>query len=315
MNTTGEAPHNLAPRDLAPRNLARRLAPVTLVLVFAGAMLGITWQSQGMLAMQRVLIDLMMPVGLAWLASFWVAITQAMRGNRRHALLAGLVFVAITTLFSPLVNRELMRLTEAPPLALSPLDQDAPVYRAVIVLGGGASLGSDGEPQFTTDGHRVAMAAQMWHAGKTQTIICTGDDDFVPGAVPENPKDLDERDRWNPARIGVELLASLGVPQEKLFRVGGINTYFEMQNLSAFLTTPPNGFPSEGKIGLITSAFHIPRALRLAEAHGLKFDPIPVCFRTGPREPLAVSDFIPHVNAGAQFYTLAREHLARLVGR
>jgi uncharacterized SAM-binding protein YcdF (DUF218 family) len=310
MNTTGETQ-----RKPTPRNLAQRLAPVILVLVFAGAMLGITWQSQGMLATQRMVIDLIMPVGLAWLGSFWVAIAQAMRGNRRHALVAGFLFLAITTLFSPLVNRELMRLTEVPVPSTSPLADAAPVYRAVIVLGGGAALGANGEPQFTTDGHRVAMAAQMWHAGKTNAIICTGEDNFVPGESPVSPEELDQRDRWNPARIGVDLLASLGVPQEKLFRVGGVNTYFEMEKLSAFLRAPPEGFPSEGKIGLITSAFHIPRAMLLAESQGLEFNPIPVCFRTGPSEPLSVSDFIPHVNAGAQFFTLAREHLARLVGR
>jgi uncharacterized SAM-binding protein YcdF (DUF218 family) len=159
------------------------------------------------------------------------------------------------------------------------------------------------------------MAAQMWHAGKTEAIICTGEDDFVPEATSGTSNSIDKRDLHNPARLGVDVLMSLGVPRDRLFRIGGVNTSAEMKNLVQFLKAPPASFPNAGSLGLITSAFHIRRAMRLASQESLDLSPIPVSFRTGVPEPLRLADFVPTVSAGSQFFVVIREHLARLVGR
>jgi len=159
------------------------------------------------------------------------------------------------------------------------------------------------------------MAAQLWHAGKVSAIICTGDDNYVPAPLPNRQMDLIERDRWNPARQGIELLVSLGVPVNRLYRVGGTHTAAEMENLVKFFASPPETFPTDGKVGLITSAFHMPRAMRLASGESLEFIPIPVSYRTAPHEPVSVVDFVPSANAGQLFYMGIREMLARLVGR
>ncbi len=292
-----------------------RWLALVLSLLLVGTVVGTTWCVEGTLAAQRIILSLVMPVGLAWSFSFFCAWRFWRAGNRRSGLLSAGLFLAISVLFSPLVNRALVAWIEFPPLAVSPLDAKAPVYRAIVVLGGGASLGVDGQPQLNTDGHRIAMAAQMWHAGKVQAILCTGEDDYVPGEAIGSQTGDDQRDRWNPARQGIDLLESLGVPRDRLFRVRGTNTATEMQELKQFFEHPPESFPTTGDLGLITSAFHLPRALRLAKRTKLSFVPIPVSYRTGPAEPFAVGQLVPDAGSGGQFCLVAKECLARLVGR
>jgi uncharacterized SAM-binding protein YcdF (DUF218 family) len=290
----------------------RSWLPAIVTGALGGAFIAGAWQTEGTLAAQRIMVNLIMPVGFAWLCSLYAMLACWKNKHYRSAAIALAAFVFIGVLFSPMTSRAMMRYVEAPVPSLSPLAEDAPKYRAAIVLGGGASLGRDGLAQFNTDGHRVAMAAQLWHAGKIEAIICTGEDNYVPDQAGNKAIDPD---RWNPARLGIELLVSLGVPQDRLYRVGGINTLAEMKNLSVFLKSPPDGFPAEGDLGLITSAFHMRRSMRLAKAEGLAFVPIPVSYRTAPQEPIAIGDIIPAANAGQEFYLAAREMLARVVGR
>ncbi len=289
-------------------------APVALTVV-VGTILGTSWQTEGVLAAQRIMVDLVMPVGLAWMSALFVAVRSWKLSQHRLSMFAGILFLMISALFSPILSRRLFRSLEASAPAISPFDKGEDIYRAVVVLGGGASLGSDGQPQLGADGQRVAMAAQMWHANRVNAIICTGEDNFIPELDSAKPNPITDPDLWNPARQGVDILVSLGVPKDRLYRIKGINTAAEMKELSSFLKNPPEAFPPAGPIGLITSAFHIPRALRLAKREGLDLTPIPVSFRTGPEQSISTSDLIPTVNAGAQLSTYARERLARLVGR
>ncbi|MGV3486199.1 MAG: YdcF family protein [Planctomycetaceae bacterium] len=284
-------------------------------LSLAGVIVVASGLAEGMLAAQRVMVHLVMPIGLAWLVSLFAAGRFFAAGNRRGGAVALCVFAAISVLFSPIANRRWIRQIEALPPQVSPLDPTSPRLAAVVVLGGGASLGRDGRPQLNSDGHRIVMAAQLWHADKVSAILCTGEDNFIAGAGDQSlAADGQKADLWNPARQAVDILVSLGVPQERLYRIGGTHTRAEMQQLHRFLDHPPESFP-DGPVGLITSAFHMPRAIRLAQGEGLKLVPIPVAYRTGPAEPISPSDLVPIVEAGSQFYMVVREWLARLVGR
>ncbi len=55
-------------------------------------------------------------------------------------------------------------------------------YRTVVVLGGCAAYTHSGYPEVNSEGQRLIAAAQLWHAGKTKTIVCTGEDNFIPDA-------------------------------------------------------------------------------------------------------------------------------------
>lgn len=289
-------------------------APVATLLL-AGSVVSTAWMIEGALASQRTLVNLFMPVGLAWLGSLFAACRFLSAGDQRRGAIATVVFLAIGVLFSPIANREWMRRTEAAVPAVSAIDPMAPELRAVVVLGGGASLGRDGRPQLNADGHRIVMAAQLWHAGKVSAIICTGEDNYIPGQAAADLVTQDQHDLWNPARLAVDLLRSLDVPPDRLHRIPGVNTAGEMRELSQFLHRPPATFPTSGPVGLITSAFHLPRAMRLAKREGMSLVPIPVAYRTAPAEPITVSDLVPNVDAGTQFLLITRERLAGWVGR
>ena len=71
-----------------------------------------------------------------------------------------------------------------------------------------------------------------------------------------------------------------GIPAERITQLGGMNTSQEMIELRQFLGEHP-----PARVGLLTSAFHMPRAERLARKNGLQLTPIPAGF-LGLKEPL-----------------------------
>ena len=146
-----------------------------------------------------------------------------------------------------------------------PIDHVAELpLRAAVVLGGGVHMTPANQPEVGCDGQRVFTAAQLWHAGQTRAIICTGERVHVGDDQSE---------------IARQLLESVGVPTRAIFEIGGENTTLEMRNLKQLLDAPPAGIDSTGDIAVFTSAFHMPRAIRLAEVNELNMIPIPCCYR------------------------------------
>ena len=77
---------------------------------------------------------------------------------------------------------------------------------------------------------------------------------------------------------------------------------------------------SELRIGLLTSAWHLPRAMRLANHNGLKPLPLPADFRTGANVEgfttgQIVESMIPNGFALEATCLFAKEYLGMLVGR
>ncbi len=72
-----------------------------------------------------------------------------------------------------------------------------------------------------------------------------------------------------------QVLRELGVPAESIRKIGGRNTFEEMRHLRDLLGP-------EERVGLITSGWHMPRAMRLARAAGLHVEPLPAGFAAGP---------------------------------
>ena len=86
-----------------------------------------------------------------------------------------------------------------------------------------------------------------------------------------------------------------------------------MRHLAALLTDPPPQLAGPA-IGLITSGYHLPRAMRLAKTHGLDFDPLPADTR-GPAGRRGLGSVVPTVSAGDSIAQIAKEWLAWLIGR
>lgn len=175
-------------------------------------------------------------------------------------------------------------------------------FDAVILLGGGISADAYDRPQLARDGDRVRPPLQLWHAGRVARIFVTG-----TSPLPDEP---------GPADLAEELLISFGVPASAITQVPGRNTSEEMKSLREVLAGLPvtveGGAP---RVGLVTSAYHMPRALRLARGEGLELVPLPVAYHGGGA-PIGWSrGLVPTADAMADITACWKEWLAATVGR
>lgn len=288
------------------------------VAAFAGVLVLGTAATEGVSMAQRVVTDMAMPIGLIWLLAFGAAVQQFRIGNRQAGYSLATAFVAIWILFSSFLSDALIGAVEYPLTSISPIADAAPDYQAVIVLGGGARRNYAGHSELGSAGERIAMAAKLWHARKTERIICTGTE--MPHAPPifdsgnGSGRSTDFGDD-DPAEVGRDILLALGVPPDRIFRCGGQNTISEMQHLAAQLPTFDLDADDPRPSGLVTSAFHLPRAMRLAKAQQLDLVPIPAGSYAGGRNNRGIGILVPTVVAGENVARALKEMLARIIGR
>lgn len=185
---------------------------------------------------------------------------------------------------------------------------------AVFVLGGGTMTTANGQPELNAAGDRVIKAAQMYLAGEVERIVCTGRQ-----TLRADRKDL------HPADEARRILVSLGVPATQIDAIEGTNTSTEMAAIADYIRdhetkTETNddeddaAKPSRGIYGLITSAWHMSRAMRLADRHDLDLVPIPTDFRT--QAPVPSSDWIvPSGESLALSKAVIKEWLAAFLNR
>ncbi len=265
--------------------------------LLVGSLLYAVHRTEGPFALERALTAFAMPLGVVSVLALAGAVYCSSQGTRFPSLVFLVIFLTIATSSNAKVASMAMQSLEWPRARLSP---DMRPFRCIVVLGGGVSVAHDGVAELGQDGQRIVRAAQLWHAGQTESIICTG---------------TSIRDDPDPSTTGRELLESLGVPADVIFEVAGENTAREMKNLADFFRSPDDGFPAAGRVGLITSAFHMKRAMTLAKGRELEFMPISVSFRSDPKlEPLP-SRMIPGAKPCETFSLAFKEQLARLVGR
>ncbi len=267
-------------------------------LVFSIFLVLFSYLIEGLQLATRSATELVMPVGLIWVAMFTGMVFFALQRNRPATLsfVLGFLFVSITG--NPYLSSKFIQSVEWP--EVEPQATPENPYRTVVVLGGAATTTSLQTPELQRDGERLFSAAQLWHAGLVSSVICTGSaSDGV-----DHPRDL-----------GSVLLESVGVPSEVIYRIPGENTSQEMAGVKAFFADPPADFPKAGDDVLITSAFHLPRAMRLAKKHNLVFDPLPCGYRSGFFSRFSPRAMIPKAEATANFGTALKERLGGLVGR
>ncbi|KAA1260885.1 hypothetical protein LF1_34270 [Rubripirellula obstinata] len=281
------------------------LHAVTICIGLAGFIILGTYVIEGRTNATRAATALCMPLGLLWMLLLGSLIAFCRRKRKSVFVAFTIAFVLLTVGANSIASQIFLRQIEWP--EEQPTATTATPFRSVIVLGGGIGVTAAGTPEAGQDGERVISAAQLWHQGLTKSIICTGED---PGG------------EFHPKDLGEQMLASLGVPAEAIFRVGGENTAQEMQKLRLFFKQPQEGFPERselGKVALITSAFHLKRAVRLAEAEGLdqqiELEPLATCFRTSTFGTISPRRLIPDADAAADFGRALKETLAKFAGR
>jgi len=295
---------------------------LAVVIGFAALLVGITAIDEGISTAQRVMTDLAMPIGWLWLAALGAAVYQYHGGHRLASVGLASVFLVIGITFCSPVADRLMLAIETPLPSVSPLAEQSPHYHTVVVLGGGVRRNYAGQSEFVGAGERIALAAKLWHAGKTDWIICTGSEKAHATAY----FDIDVASRTtsalgsnDPAEVGRELLVALGVPDDRILRAAGQNTTAEMFHLAALFQAWPELAAGSNAtvptIGLITSAFHLPRASRLADAQGLRLVPIPAGTHFAPTAGRSIGSLVPSASAGENVARALKEVLAKWLGR
>lgn len=259
------------------------------------------WLSLGRMAAEKIATAVVMPTGLLWLLLLFSAAYAAAARQRVAAVLLLFCWMALSAMGNGVLCGQLARSLEGPYLQLNPL-QSEPVD-VLLVLGGGGGLGPNGRLQGNGSGDRLILAAQLYHSGIARSLICTGQ-----RIESMNSTGVD------PADCSASILIGLGVPEQAIRKVGGRNTSEEMSTLAQEFGS------QQQRVGLLTSAWHLPRALRLAERHGLTLEPFPADFRSGPQSSPPtpgelIESMIPSGPTIATCTALLKEYLGMLAGR
>ena len=251
----------------------------------------------GITIVEKSLSAIALPVGLIWLALLMSVYVSIILKQRGVAIVAGMSLCLLWTFGNFFVANGLSKSLEYPYLGFD-LDH-LKKQDVIVVLGGGTSTNLNLQPQLTAAGDRVALAAAAFHDGKTDQIICTGSQTYRA-----SPDDLQQGEE------AMALLTTMGVPRSAIETIRGDNTFQEMQNLKAWRSQ----HPKVKRIGILTSAWHLKRAMRLASNAGIEATPIPADFHSRFSD-VAADWVIPSADNLNRSSLAIKEYLARLVGR
>jgi uncharacterized SAM-binding protein YcdF (DUF218 family) len=130
-------------------------------------------------------------------------------------------------------------------------------YEAIVVLGGGIAPAAPPyttEPELTNGSDRIWQAARMFKAGTAPRIIVSGGSFIEQQGGPATTE----------AEAMRRFLLDLGVPGDAIVSEDkALNTIENIRNVRELV--------KGGRVAIITSAFHVPRAARLARQGGLDF--------------------------------------------
>jgi len=251
---------------------------------------------------EKMLTDLALPLGIVWFALLVMAVALAIRGRFMSAMFVAAVCSALSLVGNFDFGNMLVRSLERPYLSIEPLREEP--FDAIVVLGGGAWVDVKGRPVLGAAGDRVVLGARVFDAGKAPLLVCTGGD-LVP--APNLP---------SVAGMTSTVLQQLGVPANSIVPVGGDTTKSELAALKRAIDE--RGWK---RVGIVTSAWHMPRVERLARSAGVEFVPLPADFRSPAEADLPPWDkvrrfsIIPSSSAVQQTHVAVKEYLAALAGR
>lgn len=240
-----------------------------------------------------------MPTGLLWMAMLALAIWWLRRGVRRQGYWLVAVWLAYSVVGNNYVGASIMHWLEVDYYDISSLTDEDPLD-AVLVLGGGTNRTPWGEPQLGPTGDRLLRGARVYLRGQARTLITSGVS--VAGLETGGERSLMKETR--------AIWRDLGIPDADILDLA------RAKNTKEEIAALADRMRAEGwtRVGLITSAWHLRRAMKQAARHGITLVPIPADIR-GSLPPLQPRVLIP---SGFGFRTNTRacwELLGALVGR
>ncbi len=265
----------------------------------AGAVVAAVWaaaSAPGWLVLTKCVGRALMPLALLWLVLLAATLGAAIVGDRRAMWRRGALALAVQVLGNEPLGEWLCAQLEEPyrddPFVEAPFD-------AVVVLGGGASMAPHPGYELGPSGDRILLGARLYFAGLTPTLVTTGNS--TPGLT-ELPLDS--------TAATTRMWRDLGIPADAIVPVeGAVITSHEAKGVAALVRA--RGWR---RVGLVTSAWHMRRALGLFRREGVDVVPLAADHRGTP-EWRGLFSVIP-VGTGAWLQQKAAwEFVGALAGR
>jgi len=250
-----------------------------------------------LLSFQKTIALLIMPVGLLWLGLVVLTLWCAWRRHWGTMLFAATLTLAYAVLGNSHTGNQLLAGLEAQvprcdPATTAPFD-------ALCVLGGGSELDGAGKPQLGSGGDRIAQAVRWYHAGKARWLVASGvSNDDVAG-----PRDLAQETKALWLTMGVPESAIITIKEPCWVTRDEIAAYKALQQTRTWT-----------RMAVISSAWHLPRAMALADAAGLAMTPIGADWR-GRERAWRLQDLVPSGQGFLAVQLACWEHLGRWIGR
>ncbi len=248
----------------------------------------VVYAFDGKFGAEKALTGLFLPVGFVWLNLTCTMLLSwlysAAMVTRCLLTVAWLAMSLVTT--SPLPDY-CFRFVEKPLEGEFSPGVDPPLD-LLIVFGGGTQAGPN-RAEVSGAGDRLVYAAQLINQGHARKLLATGDET---------------------AEQAVEIWTKLGIEKDLISTLPGKTTFEEINHLKPVIGESPGQ-----RIGILSSAYHMPRVQRLASSAGLQ-GLIPVAaHHLNSDRPYVARDFIPSVGPLDKFSDFQREMMGRLVGR
>ncbi len=242
---------------------------------------------------QKMAVRLATPLGVAWLVLFGLALDLLRNRRWESAGLAGGCWLLLSLGGNPWLSSWLLgTLERSVPVA------QARTWDAVAVLGGGTNLDGEGVAQLGPSGDRLRVGQALWRDHRAPLLVATGSG--LLGADRGHDFAADTAGMWR--AWGVPDAAMLLCPEP-------VNTRQEIERLASEASL--RGWK---RIAIVTSAWHLPRALALARRCGLPADGIPADSR-GRLPPASPVYLVPGGEALHETQMWCIEVLGRMVGR
>lgn len=217
------------------------------------------------------------PLGLAIALLVLVTLAQLVMGRWKSGLLLVLVTAGLWLSSTTRVSEWLIWTLERdyPEQAMEMVE----AADAILVLGGALvpSGSAQGAPNLREGADRILHALRLYRAGKAPRVVVSG------GQLPWTGAPRAE------AELIAELLADWGVPEDKiLVEKASANTYENALYSKALLE-------AQGirRVLLVTSAFHMPRALAVFQRAGVDAQPAATDHLGVRRTGAALLDWMP----------------------
>ncbi len=265
---------------------------------------GLGYALGGKLIAEKSLTTLVQPLGALWLLLAGWTLQLLATSRLRQAIVPSLVWIALTLCSTaPMVDacNYYLEFTCIESTSGRPFDpaRDEPLD-ALIVLGGGTNDGPY-RAQAAQSGDRIVYAAELFQQGLARRLITTGDATAT----------ISGQEVRSASEITKEIWTKLGIPADSISSLSGRNTYEELQSVRALKRSELAG----KRVGLLTSAMHLPRAMRLASAQGLD-DLIPVAANYEYKgQSKSFYQYLPRAETLDRFARCQHELLAGLVSR